>query len=261
MPSRISGHRLLLIAYAVLTGGLAVAAGLLSSMPGIDPLGHFTWISVASVVVIGSLVAMSGVWTAVGMYALVFWCFHFGLIAVLATGYADVEDLSVWDLSWLLGPHAAEAAVVALARDSRVCVRRDDRLCLPPPLAVPHQPGPNRRSPLILTGLPDRCWSWAALAMWSAIVLATGGLGGFFVSYGDYLQATARVRRVAGRHLAGARLRPGAVGHRQDGMAADGGHRRLRVALDGGAPDGPPGRGHVSRCGGDGRCRRDAVAS
>ena len=28
-------------------------------------------------------------------------------------------------------------------------------------------------------------------AMWSAIVLATSGLGGFFVSYGEYLQATA----------------------------------------------------------------------
>ena len=107
MPSRISGHRLLLIAYAVLTGGLAVAAGLLSSMPGTEPLEHFRWISAASVVVIGSLVAISGVWTAVGVYALIFWCFHFGLIAVLATGFAVVEDLSVWDLSWLLGPHSA----------------------------------------------------------------------------------------------------------------------------------------------------------
>ena len=67
MPSRISGHRLLLISYAVLTGGLAVGASLLSSMPGIEPLGHFTWISVASVVVIGSLIAVSGVWTAVGV--------------------------------------------------------------------------------------------------------------------------------------------------------------------------------------------------
>jgi hypothetical protein len=45
MLNRISGHRLLLIGYALLTGGLAVAAGLLSSMPGTEPSGHFTWIS------------------------------------------------------------------------------------------------------------------------------------------------------------------------------------------------------------------------
>jgi hypothetical protein len=139
--------------------------------------------------VIGSLVAMSGVWTAVGMYALIFWCFHFGLIAVLATGYADVEDLSVWDLSWLLGPHAAEAAVVALggtlAFASGVTIVL---ACRRPSLF--HTNRSNHRTPhphgtagsmLVLIGV----------AMWSAIVLATSGFGGFFVSYGDYLQATA----------------------------------------------------------------------
>jgi hypothetical protein len=190
MPSRISGHRLLLIAYAVLTGGLAVAAGLLSLMPGTEPLGHFTWISVASVIVIGSLVAMSGVWTAVGMYALVFWCFHFGLIAVLATGFAAVEDLSVWDLSWLLGPHAAEAAVVALAGTlafacgvSVVFACRRPLLFHTNPVESPEPAHPygTAGSMLVLGGA----------AMWSAIVLTTGGLGGLFVSYGDYLQAAA----------------------------------------------------------------------
>ena len=190
MLSRISGHRLLLIVYAVLTGGLAVTAGLLSSTPGTEPLGHFTWISVASVVVIGSLVAMSGVWTAVGMYALVFWCFHFGLIAVLATGSADVEDLSVWDLSWLLGPHTAEAAVVALAGTlafasgvTIVFACRRPSLFHTNPVETPEPAHPHGTagSMLVLGGA----------AMWSAIVVATGGLGGFFVSYGDYLRANA----------------------------------------------------------------------
>ena len=203
---------------------------------------------------------MSGVWTAVGMYALVFWCFHFGLIAVLATGYADVEDLSVWDLSWLLGPHAAEAAVVALAGTlafasgvTIVLACRRPSLFHTNPVESPEPAHPHGTagSMLVLGGA----------AMWSAIVLATGGLGGFFVSYGDYLQATAEYGALLGViWLAlGCGLVLSVTG--TDGMAADGGDSRLRVALDGGPPDGPPGRGHVSRCGGDGRCRADAVAS
>ncbi len=241
MPSRISGHRLLLIAYAVMTGGLAVAAGLLSSMPGTDPLGHFPWISAASVVVIGSLVAMSGVWTAVGMYALVFWCFHFGLIAVLATGYADVEDLSVWDLSWLLGPHAAEAAVVALGGTLAFASRRDRsslpaaaRRCSTPTRSEspePAHPHGTAGSMLVLGGA----------AMWSAIVLATGGLGGFFVSYGEYLQATAEYGALLGViWLAlGCGLVLSVTG--RPGWLRTAADSRLRVAVDGGAPDGPPG--------------------
>ena len=197
MPSRISGHRLLLIAYAVLTGGLAVAAGLLSSMPGTEPLEHFRWISAASVVVIGSLVAISGVWTAVGVYALIFWCFHFGLIAVLATGFAVVEDLSVWDLSWLLGPHSTEAALVALAGSlafasgvSIVFFWRRPTLSYTNPVESPEPAHPHGTAGSMLV--------LGSAAMWSAIVLATGGIGGFFVSYGDYLQATADYGAVLG---------------------------------------------------------------
>jgi len=197
MPSRISGHRLLLISYAVLTGGLAVGASLLSSMPGIEPLGHFTWISVASVVVIGSLIAVSGVWTAVGVYALVFWCFHFGLIAVLATGYAEVEDLSVWDLSWLLGPYAPQAALVALTGTLAfasgvsivlVCRRPSLSHIYPVVSTEPAHPHGTAGSMLVLGGV----------VMWGAIVLATGGVGGFFVSYGEYLQGTTEYGAVLG---------------------------------------------------------------
>ena len=197
MPSRISGQRLLLIAYALVTGGLAVAAALLSSMPGTAPLTHFPWVSAASVIVIASLVTISGVWTAVGMYALVFWCFHFGLIAVVATGYASVEDLSVWDLNWLLGPHAAEAAVVALAGTlafasgvTIVLACRRPSLFHTNPVESPEPAHPHGTagSILVLVGA----------AMWGAIVLATGGLGGFFVSYGDYLQAIAEYGALLG---------------------------------------------------------------
>jgi hypothetical protein len=197
MPSGISAPRLVLIAYAAVTGALALAAGLLSSMPGTEPLGHFAWISAASVVVIGSLVAMSGIWTAVGMYALVFWCFHFGLIAVLATGFAAVEDLSVWDLSWLLGPHAGEAAVVALAGAlAFACGVSIVFACRRPSMAhrylaespEPAHPHGTAGSMLVLGGA----------ATWSAIVLVTGGIGGFFVSYGDYLDATAEYGALLG---------------------------------------------------------------
>ena len=189
MPSRISGQRLLLIAYALVTGGLAVAAGLLSSMPGTEPLAHFRWVSAASVVAIASLVTISGVWTAVGIYAIVFWCFHFGLIAVVATGHAAVDELSVWDLNWLLGPHAAEASVLALAGTlafasgvTIVLSYRRPTLFHTNPVESPEPAHPHGTagSILVLVGA----------ATWSAIVLITGGLGGFFVSYGDYREAT-----------------------------------------------------------------------
>ena len=197
MLSRTANPRLLLIAYAVLTGGLALAAGLLSPAAGPEPLGYFAWVSAASVIVIGSVLAVSGVWTAVGMYALVFWCFHFGLIAVLATGFAAVEDLSVWDLSWLLGPHAAEAAVVALAGAlafacgvSIVFAHRRPSISHRYPVESPEPAHPHGTAGSILVV--------GGAALWSVIVLGTGGVGGFFVSYGDYLQSTTEFGAVLG---------------------------------------------------------------
>jgi hypothetical protein len=190
MRSRFTDYaRLILIAYAVVTGGLALAASAAVSTPGLDPLGNFRWISAASVAIVGSLVAISGLWTAVGMYAVVFWCFHFGLIAVLATGYVAVEDLSVWDLSWLLGPYAAEAALVTLGGTlafacgvsivfaSRRPSLAHTNLAEAPDAAHPH-------------GTAGSLLVFGGIAAWCAIVVATGGLGGFFVSYSEYLQAT-----------------------------------------------------------------------
>src|SRR5262245_22499324 len=193
-----SAHsRLILIAYAIVTGSLAIAASLLASAAGPEPAGHFPLITVASVAVIGSLVALSGVWTAVGMYAVVFWCFHFGLVAVLAIGYISIDDLSVWDLSWLLEPYAVEAAVVALAGTlafacgaAAVFAWRRPSLWQGTRVETsgsPHAYGPAG-SVLVFGGI----------AMWIAIVVATGGAGGFFVSYEEYLQVTTNFGAVLG---------------------------------------------------------------
>src|SRR5688500_15158830 len=133
---------------------------------------------------------MSGVWTAVGMYALVFWCFHFGLIALLATGYVGVEDLSVWDLSWLLGPHAAEAAVVALAGTLAFACGVSLVFACRRPAALTHSNPVDTAHPAHPYGTAGSILVFGSVAMWCGIVLVTGGFSGFFVSYGEYLQAT-----------------------------------------------------------------------
>ena len=188
--------RLVHVSYAVITGILAVTTALFVPVDGDDPLRLFPWIAGASVAVIASMIWMAGVWTATGAYGLVFWCFHFGLIAVLASGYVGVEDLSVWDLSWLLGPHAADASVLALAGmlawacgASIVFLRRGQQPSggHAAPTETAHSFGPI--GSLMVLG---------AVATWSLIVVATGGLTGFFVSYIQYRQMTADLGPVLG---------------------------------------------------------------
>jgi hypothetical protein len=188
--------RLVHVSYAVITGILAVTTALLVPVDGSDPLRLFPWIAGASVAVIASMIWMAGVWTATGAYGLVFWCFHFGLIAVLASGYVGVEDLSVWDLSWLLGPHAADASVLALAGilawacgASIVFLRRGQQPSggHTAPAEAAHSFGPI--GSLLVLG---------AVATWSLIVLATGGLTGFLVSYVQYRQMTEDLGPVLG---------------------------------------------------------------
>ena len=107
--------RLFCIAYALVTGVLAGTAALLLPVDAADPVVYFRWIALASAAIIAATACFGGIWTATSVYALVFWCFHFGLVVVLGTGWAGVDDLSVWELSWLLGPHAADAAILSLA--------------------------------------------------------------------------------------------------------------------------------------------------
>jgi len=77
--------RLICIAYALVTGVLAGAAALLIPIETADPVVSFRWIAPASVAVIASMAWFGGIWTATSVYALIFWCFHFGLVVVLGT--------------------------------------------------------------------------------------------------------------------------------------------------------------------------------
>ena len=77
---------LALAIYAVVAGVLAVLTALMPSHGASDPIVHFPWIVAASTAVIGSVIAIAGVWSTAGVYAAVFGCFHFGLIVLLTGG-------------------------------------------------------------------------------------------------------------------------------------------------------------------------------
>jgi hypothetical protein len=189
--------RFIHIAYIVITGLLAIATTLLIPADGTDPLVHFPWIAAASIAVIGSTIWIAGVWTATGAYALVFWCFHFGLVAVLASGYVAVEDLSVWDFSWALGPHSLDAALLALAgtlawacgASSMFLKRRRAPEAVNAAASVEPSHAFGAAGSLLVLG---------TIAGWSVIVLTTGGTGGFFASYADYRQVTGDFGAVLG---------------------------------------------------------------
>jgi LPXTG-motif cell wall-anchored protein len=175
---------------AAIATALAIGTALLFPADGSDPERHFRWIAPVSVAVLGMLVGLAGVWSATAVYALVFWCFHFGLVALIGSGYVEVEDLPVWNLSWLTGPHAADAAILSLAGllafaagAALVFSRRKRDVpadTLAPALQAAHAHG-AAGSMLVL----------ATIAAWCFIVVATGGPTGFFVSYEDYRTMTA----------------------------------------------------------------------
>jgi len=180
----------LLLAYTVMTGVLAIALALFGSASAADPITRFGWIAAASVAVTSSLVALVGVWTATAVYAAVFWCFHFGLIATLASGYISTIDLPLGDESWVVGPFSGDAAILALAGTlafaSGACFvywhrgsfdsERDRRLG-PEQTAHPY-------------GLLGSVLVFSSIAGWCFVVLAAGGLTGFFASYEEFLQMT-----------------------------------------------------------------------
>jgi hypothetical protein len=181
--------RLICIAYALVTGVLAGAAALLIPVDTADPVVYFRWITPASIAVIASMAWFGGLWTATSVYALVFWCFHFGLVAVLGSGWAGVEDLSVWELSWLLGPHAADAAILSLAGllafacgSALVFARR-----LP---ARPPRSTSSVSDPVHAYGAAGSMLVFGTIGTWCLIVISSGGLGGFFGSYDDYRTMT-----------------------------------------------------------------------
>ena len=173
--------------YACITGVLALVAALILTRSGTDPTAHFIWIAAVSSSIAGLLVAIAGIWSASGVYLAIFWCFHFGLVVVLASGYITPTDLSPWDESWALSPFASEAAVLALAGalafSSGACLILSGR----------SRPAvrPGGRIDLVHAhGFAGSVLVFGAIATWCAIVVFSGGLGALFSSYEDYLQTT-----------------------------------------------------------------------
>ena len=151
--------------------------------------GHFWWIALASIVVFGLLLLRTGIWTATGAYAAVFWCFHFGLIAVLGSGLVEATDLSIWDQWWVLGPFAADAALVALLGFAAFVSGASLVNASADSTHLQHQAAdtPERTHPY---GAAGSVLVFGAVAVWVGLVISTTGLTGFFGSYGDYLHAT-----------------------------------------------------------------------
>jgi hypothetical protein len=185
-----------LFSYAALAGVVALSTALAMPADGVGvSMEPFWWIALGSIAAVGSLVVLSGVWTATGAYAVVFWCFHFGLIAVLGTGLVSPNDISTWDQSWVLGPFAADAALLALIAGlalasgaSFVLARRS-----PAPQRATASGGHQAAHPHGVTG---SVLVFAATTTWCGVVIFTGGIGGFFVPYVEYLQMTAEFSEV-----------------------------------------------------------------
>jgi hypothetical protein len=198
VPKWASRHaRAVQIAYAISTAALALGLVLLPANASPDPIEAFLWISAASVAVVCSLVAMAGMWTATGVYAVVFWCFHFGLVAVLGTGFVGIEDLSVWDLSWISGPHVGEAARMALAGISAFAAGASIVYAMRRGTFTHHYAA-QTAGPAHEFGTAGSLLVLGGIGAWAAIVVSTAGLSGFFASYSDYLQATASFGELLG---------------------------------------------------------------
>ena len=175
--------------WGALTGLVALTAAMARPTDGFAvSTGHFWWIALGSITIVALLVARGGLWSATGAYASVFWCFHFGLIAVFGSGLIAPHELQPWDQVWLLGPFGADAAVVALIgftafASGAILINAsassaDSRTNPPDPNEGAHPFGPAG-SVLV----------FAAIGLWSATVLMTSGASGFYGAYGDYLSA------------------------------------------------------------------------
>jgi len=183
-------YNLIVLAYAVVSGVLAVIIAVFGSAGAADPIVRFAWIAATSVIATGSLIALAGVWSATAVYAGVFWCFHFGLIATLASGYISTVDLPLGDESWVVGPFSGEAAILALAgilafasgacfmywRRGSFDSERDQRLG-PQEAAHPY-------------GVVGSLLLLSSIVGWCYVVLAARGVAGFFASYEEFLQMT-----------------------------------------------------------------------
>jgi hypothetical protein len=191
LPSVRIGSRPATYTYAAVTGLAAFAAALALPPEGLAVSARqFWWIALASCLVVTTLVLRTGLWTASGAYAAVFWVFHFGLITVVGAGLVAPRELTLWDQLWVMGPYGADAALMALvgllAFASGATLARAWRGSGAP---APH----SGRAPAAAHphGTAGAVLVLAALVIWAAIVGWTMGLPGFVSSYADYLDATA----------------------------------------------------------------------
>jgi hypothetical protein len=177
------------VTYAAVTGLAAVAGALALPSEGLRvSIGLFSWVALGSLVVLVSLVWRSGLWTATGAYAAVFWCFHFGLIAMLASGLVKPRELSLWEQLWVLGPFGGDAALLALL--GFAAFASGASLMKRPAVSPVSQEPPVGDDGAHSHGVAGSVLVLTAVASWFAIVLATSGLPGFFGSYADYLYST-----------------------------------------------------------------------
>jgi len=192
LPELIRDRRAVAFIYSVVTGLAALIGALALPAEGLAvSIGHFWWIALGSLVVIVSLIGRSGLWTATGAYAAVFWCFHFGLISVLAMDLVEPRELSLWDQLWVMGPFAADAALLALIgfaafASGASLVRGFD--ASPP---ADRSPMNEQNAAVHPHGTAGSMLIFLSIVLWCGIVVSTSGLAGFFGSYGEYLRATA----------------------------------------------------------------------
>jgi hypothetical protein len=173
------------LAFGAATGVLAVVVAVTASA-GVDSTTHFVWITIGSVLATCLLAALVGMWTASAVYAAVFWCFHLGLVAAVASGYLPAIDLTLTDEGWIAGPFAGEAARLAFAGilafasgASLMYARRSD--------AAGKRDRPPQRGEVVHPyGGVGSILVFAAIAAWCAVVLVAGGINGFFASYESF---------------------------------------------------------------------------
>ena len=166
----------LFLAYGLLTGVLAFVIAFTASSGG-DPVSQFAWMTALSIIAAGVLVVIARLWTTTAVYAAVFWCFHFGLVAAVAVRYLPTIDLALTEEGWVVGPFAAEAARLALAgllafASGASLVHASRRRAEALPHQVTHPYGPVG-SVLV----------FVAIASWCVVVVIAGGVSGFFASY------------------------------------------------------------------------------
>lgn len=191
LPDLNQRSRTLVFAYAALAGAAAVVGALALPPEGLPvSLGHFRWVALGSIIVILPLLALNGFWSAIGAYAAVFWCFHFGLIAVLGLGAVRPSELSLWDQLWVLGPFAGDASLVALVGFAALGCGASLVKGFGMPITAKCEPAGVREG-AHPHGVAGSVLVVLAIGIWCAIVFTTRSTAGFFASYGEYLDATA----------------------------------------------------------------------